>query len=565
LILDLWIYGRFISRYSFQKISNFSFYNKLIYSIIGMKNLALKSVVAFTPLIFVRCGDHTGTSGERPNILIAIADDISYPHMSAYGCSFVSTPGFDRIAREGILFNNAYTPNAKSSPSRACLLTGRNSWQLEEACNHVPFFPQKFTSFIECLNSHGYFTGYTAKAWAPGIALDSAGEKRELTGRAFDNRKIIPPASGISNNDYAGNFKDFLDARERGKPFCFWYGSYEPHRRYEYGSGVRSGGKDILDVNTVYEFWPDNDTVRNDILDYAYEIDYFDSHLVSMLKILEQRGELDNTLIIVTSDNGMPFPRIKGNAYEYSNHMPLAIRWGKGIRKPGRVVDDLISFIDIAPTILDAAGISESDRKMKPIEGRSFMNILKSRKKGLVDKSRDHLLMGHERHDVGRPDDEGYPVRGIIKDGFLYLRNYKPDRWPVCNPETGYLNTDGSPTKTLILNMNRRRINTGIWELNFGKRLEEELYDIRTDPSCMNNLAGDPDYADLVNNLREQMESELRDQNDPRILGNGDIFDKYPYAHEDVRDFYNRYMKDELSSTSAGWVDSTDFEGFSIK
>ncbi len=530
-----------------------------------MKNLALKGIVALTPLILMRCGDHTGTSKEHPNILIAIADDISYPHMSAYGCTFVRTPGFDRVAREGILFNNAYTPNAKSSPSRACLLTGRNSWQLEEACNHVPFFPQKFTSFIECLNYNGYFTGYTGKGWAPGIALDSAGQKRELTGRAFDTRKTIPPASGISNNDYAGNFRDFLDAREPGKPFCFWYGSYEPHRRYEYGSGVKSGGKNISSADPVFEFWPDNDTVRNDILDYAYEIDYFDSHLVSMLKILEKRGELDNTLIIVTSDNGMPFPRIKGNAYEYSNHMPMAIRWGKGIRKPGREVDDLISFIDIAPTILDAAGIKQADIKMKPVEGKSFINILKSRKKGMVDKSRDHLLIGQERHDVGRPDDEGYPVRGIIKDDYLYLRNYKPERWPACNPETGYLNTDGSPTKTLILNMNRRRINTGIWELNFGKRVEEELYDIKNDPSCMINLAEDLDYADLVNILREQMENELRDQKDPRILGNGDIFDMYPYAHEDVRDFYNRYMKGELSSASAGWVDSTDFESVIIR
>jgi len=166
---------------------------------------------------------------------------------------------------------------------------------------------------------------------------------------------------------------------------------------------------------------------------------------------------------------------------------------------------------------------------------------------------------------VGRPDDEGYPVRGIIKDGYLYLRNYKPERWPACNPETGYLNTDGSPTKTLILNMNRRRINTGIWELNFGKRAEEELYNITTDPSCMINLAGDPEYADLVNSLREQMEDELRDQNDPRILGNGDIFDQYPYAHDNVRDFYNRYMNGELSSASAGWVDSTDFESVTIK
>ena len=522
-----------------------------------MKNLCIKGLFIVSPLLLTRCS----TSSETPpNILIAIGDDISYPHMSAYGCTFVNTPGFDRVAREGILFKNAYTPNAKSSPSRACLLTGRNSWQLEEACNHVPFFPVKFTSFMESLGSNGYFTGYTAKGWAPGVALDSSGKARELTGKAFNKRKTAAPASGISTNDYAANFEDFLDAREPGKPFCFWYGSTEPHRRYEYGSGVAKGGKNLKDAGPVYKFWPDNDTVRNDLLDYAFEIEYFDSHLERMLDLLEKRGELENTVVIVTADNGMPFPRVKGNAYEYSNHMPLAIMWGKGIKNPGRQIDDLISFIDFAPTILELTGITEPENVMQPVEGKSFANIFRSKKNGLVDRSRDHLLIGYERHDVGRPDDQGYPVRGIIKNGFLYLRNFKPDRWPAGDPETGYLNADGSPTKTLILKHNRKGIDPEIWNMNFGKRAEEELFDIRTDPSCMVNLAGNTEYSDVTVKLRELMENELRDQNDPRILGSGDVFDKYTYADEKVRDFYNRYMRGELSSKSAGWVDSTDFE-----
>ena len=129
-----------------------------------MRNNYLKCLIILSPVALTGCN---GDGGDRPNILIAIGDDISYPHMSAYGCTFVETPGFDRVAREGILFNNAYTPNAKSAPSRACLLTGRNSWQLEEAGNHIPFFPAKFKTFIESLGSHGYYVGYTAKGWAP--------------------------------------------------------------------------------------------------------------------------------------------------------------------------------------------------------------------------------------------------------------------------------------------------------------------------------------------------------------------------------------------------------------
>ena len=517
----------------------------------------LSYVLLISPFLISGCADDDDS---RPNILIAIGDDISFPHMGAYGCEFVSTPGFDRVAREGILFNNAYTPNSKSSPSRACLLTGRNSWQLEEACNHIPYFPLKFTTFMESLNNHGYVTGFTGKGWAPGVALDSTGEPRQMTGKAYNSKKTVPPATGISNNDYSGNFQEFMNSRDPGKPFCFWYGSTEPHRRYEFGVGMKKGKRQISDVSRVFGFWPDNDTIRTDILDYAFEIEYFDSHLVKILEIIEKSGELENTIVVVTADNGMPFPRIKGQAYEYSNHMPLAIMWGKGIKNPGRTVDDFISFIDFAPTFLEAAAISDIEGGMMPAEGKSLMNIFHSGKKGEVDKTRDHVLIGKERHDVGRPDDTGYPIRGIIRDGFLYLRNFKPDRWPAGNPETGYMNVDASPVKSYILNMRRKGGSDEYWELCFGRRTDEELYNIATDPDCMINIAKKPEFNTVKQNLRNQLESELTQQGDPRMTGNGDVFDKYPYANEEVKDFYNRYMKGEISPKSAGWIDSTDFE-----
>jgi membrane-anchored protein YejM (alkaline phosphatase superfamily) len=137
-------------------------------------------------------------------------------------------------------------------------------------------------------------------------------------------------------------------------------------------------GKKLSDIPEVFNFWPDDKIVRTDMLDYAYEIEYFDSHLVKMLRILRKRGELDNTIVIVTADNGMPFPRVKGHSYEHSNHIPLAIMWGKGITKPGRTVSDFISFIDIAPTILEAAGIKE--QVMQPIQGKSMMNLFQDAK-----------------------------------------------------------------------------------------------------------------------------------------------------------------------------------------
>src|SRR3954464_811099 len=170
----------------------------------------------------------------RPNILFAVADDWSYGHAGAYGCRWVRTPGFDRVARDGVLFTHAYTPNAKCAPSRACILTGRNSWQLEAACNHICFFPPKFKTYAEALSEHGYFVGKTTKGWGPGVANDESGKPRLMAGQPFDAKKLQPPTKSIGNTDYAGNFADFLKAAPADKPWCFWYGSVEPHRTYEY-------------------------------------------------------------------------------------------------------------------------------------------------------------------------------------------------------------------------------------------------------------------------------------------------------------------------------------------
>lgn len=492
---------------------------------------------------------------QRPNILFCISDDQSFPHAGAYGCKWVNTPAFDRVANEGILFNNAYTPNSKSSPSRACILTGRNSWQLEEAGNHVPFFPAKFKTFPESLKENGYYTGFTGKGWAPGDPGTIDGKPRELTGPVFNDITSPPPAKFISNKDYAANFEAFLDGKPEEQPFFFWYGATEPHRPYEFMAGVNTGNKKLSDIDEVFEIWPDNDTVRNDLLDYAFEIEHFDKHLNKMILLLEEKGMLENTIIVVTSDNGMPFPRIKGQAFMYSNHLPLAIMWPKGIKNPGRKVDDFVSFTDFSATFLDIAKIEENKSGMQAIEGRSLLPLLFDQADA---KGRDYVIVGKERHDVGRPHDQGYPIRGIINEKYLYIVNYKPDRWPAGNPETGYLNCDGSPTKSWILNDRRRHGVSHYWDLNFGKRPGEELYDIKNDPECIINLADDQNYSLIKKELQEQLNNDLKAQGDPRILGNGDIFDSYIYAQKGTRNFYERFMEGEKMET--GWVNDSDFE-----
>lgn len=495
----------------------------------------------------------------RPNILFAILDDATYTHFGAYGCDWVKTPNFDRIAKNGLLFSKAYTPDAKCAPSRSSIVTGRNPWQLEAAANHWPHFPIKFKTYAEVLKENNYHVGFTGKGWGPGFAKNVKGERRTLIGKEYNELELTPPTTGISSTDYVANFAKFLGDKKDKEPFCFWLGSREPHRRYELGSGISKGGKKIEQIDRVYSFWPDRPEVRSDMLDYAYEIEYFDTQLGQILEILEKKGELANTLVVVTSDNGMPFPRIKSHEYELSNHMPLAIMWPGGVKSPGRVIDDYVTFNDFAPTFLEVAGIKASESGMEEITGHSLCKIFESDKSGQVDDTRNNfVLVGKERHDVGRPNDRGYPIRGIISGDYLFLKNYRPSRWPSGNPITGYLTCDGGPTKTKILNLGKQSQSIHYWNYSFGKRPEYELYNIKSDPECVRNLIDKPDFSDVSKQLNDKMTIELSSQKDPRILGNGSIFQTYEYSDSSSKNFYNRYISGE--KVNFGWVNPTDFE-----
>jgi len=224
----------------------------------------------------------------------------------------------------------------------------------------------------------------------------------------------------------------------------------------------------------------------------------------------------------------MPFPRVKGQIYEEGFHVPLIVYW-KGKIKSGRIVDDFVNFPDLAPTFMEIAGY-KPDIQMT---GKSFKNIICSKKSGQIDKKRDHVLLGKERHDTGRSNKDGidlsYPVRAIRNSEFLYVHNIKPERWPVGNPEYDYRNCDAAPTKKYLTNLKSSDKEYHFYELSFAKRPEEELYNIKTDPHCINNLANKATYKNTCKVLRKQMENELIAQGDPRTLGNGDVFDKYPY------------------------------------
>jgi hypothetical protein len=345
----------------------------------------------------------------------------------------------------------------------------------------------------------------------------AGGFARNPAGPVYQQYKVKPPLQGIGNIDYARNFAAFLEDRKPGQPFCFWVGGQEPHRVYEEGSGRRAG-RSPADVS-VPAYLPDNNVVRNDLLDYALEVEWFDAHLGKILEHLEKAGELEDTLVVVSSDHGMPFPRVKGQIYEHGFHIPLAMRWGRQI-KPGRVVTDFINVRDFAPTYLELAGLALPGS----VTGRSFADVLRSEKSGQVDPTRNRMVIGKERHDVGRPHDWGYPVRAIRTPEYLYVRNYEPDRWPAGNPETFYPNCDNSPTKTLIASSFDK-----YYRLCFGKRPPEELYRVSEDPDCVKNLAAESTLESVRRELRAELDERLRKDEDPRALGRGEIFEAYKY------------------------------------
>ncbi len=457
-------------------------------------------------------------SAGRPNILIAISDDQSFPHASAYGDSAVSTPAFDRVAKSGVLFRNAFTPAPGCSPMRAAFLTGRQIWQLREAGTHASSFPTDLPVFTTQLAQAGYHVGMTGKGWGPG---SHDGWEHNPAGKLYGNRKLDSPP-GIANVDYAGNFDDFLADRPADQPFCFWYGGKEPHRDYQKGIGQNHG----IDLSRIVvpAFLPDCQQVRSDIADYLYEIQWFDSHLQRMLRKLEQVGQLDNTLVIVTSDNGMPFPRAKANVYEYGIHMPLAISWPDKI-SGGQISDDLVSLIDVTRTIFDATAVTpESPEQM---EGFSLLPRVASDSSDSTTPIRTAVFSGRERHSSSRYNTLGYPSRCIRTQSHLYIRNYAPQRWPAGAPQKydsarfdesgkltshelgpdhgGYHDIDDGPSlQWMIANRDQPTVAT-LMAAAVDLRPGEELYDIRNDPGCLNNLAN----SAAAQRIRESLSAEL--------------------------------------------------------
>jgi len=456
-------------------------------------------------LIVVLITSSLQLNAQQPNILFILADDMSYPYSSVYGDQVVKTPNLERLTQQGLTFTNAYTANPSCTPSRAAILTGRYPHKLGEAVNLVGKLDASIPTYVQILRKEGYEVAYDRKGWAPGD-FTQMGYKENPAGKQVD-------------------FQKMLSQLPKEKPFFFWFGTNDPHRTFPFGKGRASG----IDMNKIKvpAFLPDVPEVRGDLADYFYLIKRLDDEVGDLLKVLEQTGRLENTIIVMTSDNGMPFPHAKANLYDYGTRVPLIISsFSKKIVQNKRN-DSFVNLIDLTPTFLDLAGA-----KSKPVmDGISLMPVLTGQKSA----HRTEVFLERERHCMSRNEMDkgaGYPMRAIRTSNFLYIVNLRHYRMPggdesMPGTTSEFGDVDGGPTKAFILDNRNDPAVKPFFELGFGKRPGEELYDLKKDPFNINNVANLPEYESAKKELSGKLLQWMQDEKDPRLNGGGDEIDRY--------------------------------------
>lgn len=513
-----------------------------------------------------------GLAAERPNILFAFADDWGryasiYAEVDGEGTAndLLSTPHFDRVAREGVLFTHAFVNAPSCTPCRSALLSGQDFFRTGRAAilqgarwdASIPAFPL-------LLRDGGYHIGKVHKVWSPGRPNDAPFGEDEyefgLEGPNFNRFSQVATdkvQGGLSVDEakremlavVREEFEAFLDAGEAEAPFLYWFGPTNVHRKWIQGSGRALWGLDPDQLEgKLPAFLPDVPMVRQDFADYLGEAMAFDAALGVLVDVLEERGELENTLVMVSGDHGAPgFPRGKCNLYDFGVRVPLAARWGGGEIPAGRVVEDFVDLKDLAPTLLEAGGVDVPE----VMNGRSALDLLRSEESGVVDGTRDHVITGRERHVAeAREGNKPYPQRAIRTRDHLYIINFEPDRWPMGDPgsvaegETPawdalendtfvcFGDLDASPTKAWMVERREDPEWADEYELGFGKRPRHELYVLADDPDQVVNRAGDPELAEIERGLRERLLSYLKEAGDPRVTEDSVPYERPPFTDE---------------------------------
>lgn len=467
--------------------------------------------------IIAGCGPASIPEKSRPpNILLVITDDQSWEHLGVYGDKAISTPNIDRLAVDGVRFLNAYTGSPSCTPSRAAILTGQQIYRLQEGGVLWGFIREQYDVFPKLLEDSGFFVGNTGKAFAP-TPRDTPGAHEFPLGLPYNNHTMETP-DGISNKDYSANFDEFLSQVPGDKPFFFWLGFSEPHIPYPTGLGAEE--IDVARIR-VPAYLPDAPEVRSSLADYLFEIEWADEVLGHVLASLAEADQLDNTVIIFTSDNGMPFPRAKATLYDAGVRMPLIVTWGERLQG-NRSINHAVSLTDLAPTILEIAGLEVPTE----MTGKSLRPLLLPEDATQDRLDRDFVVSAIEKHvGVTRPNKLGYPRRAIHTEDWTLIRNYEPDRWPAGNGDIFvpnwdfYGDIDPTPAKAYMMEHQDEPGVKDIFPLSFGKAPEYELYDKRHDPDMVENLAYDSDHKQQFSLLRKKLDDYLLETDDPRSRG----------------------------------------------
>jgi N-sulfoglucosamine sulfohydrolase len=500
-------------------------------------------------------------AGPPPNIVFIFADDwgrfASVYHELEGGNtinSVVKTPNFDMISKEGVLFTNAHVNAPSCTPCRSSLLSGQYFYRTGEGAflfygkwdPDIPTYPL-------ILEENGYHIGYTYKVWSPGTPRDApyGGERTRYqpAGTKFngfsqnvfrhisEEEGTIEEGKQLLYDEIMANFDAFLADREPGQPFCYWFGPTNTHRQWIQGSGKEYWGINPDDLEgKMPKAWPDIPEIREDAADYLGEVHAVDASIGLFVDRLREMGELENTLLVISGDHGIPgFPRAKTNIYEIGTAVSLAVIWPDKIRGD-RVVHDFVNLMDLAPTFLEAAGLKPPD----VMTGKSLIPVLKSKKEGWVDMTRDFVVTGRERHVVARDDGSPYPMRSVRTKDFRYIRNFRPERWPIGPFEKNLPDLDGGPTKRWFLENHDNPDYEYFWELGFGKRPLEELYDVNADPHELNNLAASAEYLEVKNELSSLLDSVLIATEDPRMEEDC-VFEHLPYTFVREADLNRKY------------------------
>jgi len=432
----------------------------------------------FILFIIISCAN---LSDKKPNIIVFIADDVSWDDIGCYGNNDVVTPNIDALAKNGLIFKNAYLTTSSCSPSRNSILTGRYPHNTGAAELHTEP-PVEMISFVELLKDDGYHTLQAGKF-----------HMGEYAKRGFDQVNENKKANGPGGEKL---WVESVKNRPKSKPFFMWFASYDAHRVW--GDNEFSGTHNP-DLIKVPEYLVDGDLTRLDLADYYDEITRFDFHIGKVISELKAQGEYENTLIIVMADNGRPFPHSKTRLNDQGVKTPFIIHYPE-LLKENNVVNSLISSIDIAPTLLDIAEIEIKDN----FQGRSFYSLIKNPNQ----KFRNYVFAEHNWHDY-----ESYQ-RMVRNDRYLYILNSRPDF-----PQEGPLDAINSPTYIDLKTAQKNNTITKIQaEIFIQPRQAEELYDLINDPYQFNNLISSEKIEDEYLLLKSILNNWITETGDSKPI-----------------------------------------------